>query len=59
MASDIGYNYIIDAYVYNDGRFITCPFEAVTADKIINPFEPVIGNINPFRSYNPRPTERN
>ena len=53
---DIGYNYLVDAYQYTNGQYITCPFEGVTNDKIIQPFVNVTGGaINPFRFYNKRP----
>jgi len=53
---DIGYNYLIDAYQYTNGQYISCPFVGVTNDKIIQPFVNVTGGaINPFRFYNKRP----
>ena len=51
-----GYRYLFSDYIYENGRFITAPFEMVGTDYKINPFEPVNNKgFNPFRSYNPRP----
>ena len=57
-ACDIGYNYIVNNYIYKDDRYITCPFVGVAKDKIIQPFEYINGNsVNPFRAYNSRPID--
>ena len=51
-----GYKYLFSDYVFENGRYITAPFEMVGKDYKIKPFEFVNNNaFNPFISFNERP----